>query len=207
MEPGRPYHDCPFALVIAQQYSSSPFDSLCSYSRKEKKIRHAYDKCHYFTFLHIWKDYVIQRVSVLRKVGKRLPSDVAPYPSWMKCSKYTVTKASELERKFVFVVNNAREGGKNLLICINTFSYSSFVLWQYSGKINFLITHSLVWTCALLFGQVWGTLLVPYSHNMPIPVSVRAKSSVCDRLLAGMTGSNPAGGLDVSLLWVLCVVR
>jgi hypothetical protein len=28
-----------------------------------------------------------------------------------------------------------------------------------------------------------------------------------DRLLAGIVGSNPAAGMDVSLLWVLCVVR
>jgi hypothetical protein len=30
---------------------------------------------------------------------------------------------------------------------------------------------------------------------------------VCGRCLAGIDGSNPAGGMDFSLLWVLCVVR
>jgi hypothetical protein len=30
---------------------------------------------------------------------------------------------------------------------------------------------------------------------------------VCGRSLAGIVGSNPAGGMDVCLLWVLCVVR
>jgi hypothetical protein len=30
---------------------------------------------------------------------------------------------------------------------------------------------------------------------------------VCGRSLAGIAGSNPAGGIDVCLLWVLCVVR
>jgi len=42
---------------------------------------------------------------------KRLPGGAAPYPSWTKSSNYTAAKASELERKFVFVVINAREGG------------------------------------------------------------------------------------------------
>lgn len=27
------------------------------------------------------------------------------------------------------------------------------------------------------------------------------------RLLAGIAGSNPAGAVDVSVLWVLCVIR
>jgi hypothetical protein len=31
--------------------------------------------------------------------------------------------------------------------------------------------------------------------------------AVCDRPLTGIVGSNPAGGMDVCLLWVLCVVR
>ena len=95
---------------------------------QEKKIRHAYDKCHYFTFLNICKNYVIRRVSVLRNVGTRLPSDTAPYPSWnvgkrlpmdaalypswTKSSNHAAAKASELERKFVFVVNNVCKGGK-----------------------------------------------------------------------------------------------
>ena len=38
-------------------------------------------------------------------------------------------------------------------------------------------------------------------------MAVRSKMSVCGRSLAGIVGSNPAGGRDVSLLWVLCVVR
>ena len=40
----------------------------------------------------------------------------------------------------------------------------------------------------------------------PIPVAAQPKTSVCCRTFAGMVGSNPAGGMDVCLLWLLCVV-
>jgi hypothetical protein len=33
---------------------------------------------------------------------------------------------------------------------------------------------------------------------MPVPVAARFKAWVCDRSLAGISGSNPAGGMDVS---------
>ena len=42
---------------------------------------------------------------------------------------------------------------------------------------------------------------------MSIPVAVRSKVSVCGLFPAGIVGSNPAGGMDVSFLWVLCLVR
>ena len=42
---------------------------------------------------------------------------------------------------------------------------------------------------------------------MAIPVAARSKAWVCGRSLAGIMGLNPAGGMDVCLLWVLCVVR
>jgi len=35
--------------------------------------------------------------------------------------------------------------------------------------------------------------------HMPIPVAVRSKASVCGLFLAGIGGSNPAGGMDVCL--------
>jgi len=34
-----------------------------------------------------------------------------------------------------------------------------------------------------------------------------SKARVCGRLLAGIAGSNPAVCMDISLLWMLCVVR
>jgi len=41
----------------------------------------------------------------------------------------------------------------------------------------------------------------------PIPVATRFEAWVCGRSLAGIVGSNLAGGMDVCPLWVLCVVR
>ena len=46
-----------------------------------------------------------------------------------------------------------------------------------------------------------------YDAGVPIPVAVRSKTWVFDRSLAGIAGSNPAGGMDVRLLWMLHVVR
>ena len=40
-----------------------------------------------------------------------------------------------------------------------------------------------------------------------IKVAARSKARVCGRSLAGIAGSNPAEGIDICLLWVLCVVR
>ena len=34
--------------------------------------------------------------------------------------------------------------------------------------------------------------------------SGRAKAKVCDHLLAGIAGSSPAGGMDVSVVSVVC---
>jgi hypothetical protein len=36
--------------------------------------------------------------------------------------------------------------------------------------------------------------------SVTIPVATRSKAWVCGRLLAGIAGSNPAGGMDVYLL-------
>jgi len=41
----------------------------------------------------------------------------------------------------------------------------------------------------------------------PIPVAVWSKVRVRGTSLAGIVGLNPAGDMDVCLLWVLCVVR
>jgi hypothetical protein len=36
--------------------------------------------------------------------------------------------------------------------------------------------------------------------NPPIPVAERCKARVCGRLLAGVTGLNPTGGMDVCVV-------
>lgn len=44
-----------------------------------------------------------------------------------------------------------------------------------------------------------------YVHVIqPIPVAVQSKALVCDRLIAGTAGSNPAEGMDVRLLYLFC---
>jgi hypothetical protein len=47
-----------------------------------------------------------------------------------------------------------------------------------------------------------STKKVVYVFQVPILVSARSKAYVCDRSLAGIAGSNPAGRKDVCLLWV-----
>jgi hypothetical protein len=44
----------------------------------------------------------------------------------------------------------------------------------------------------------------PAHHN---PVAELPQARVYGRSLAGIEGSSPTGGMDVCLLWVLCVVR
>jgi len=47
---------------------------------------------------------------------------------------------------------------------------------------------------------------VPFTGS-PIQLVAWSKAWVCSRSLAGIAGSNPAGDMDVYLLWVLCVVK
>ena len=42
---------------------------------------------------------------------------------------------------------------------------------------------------------------------VPVPVAARSEAWVCGRSHAEIVISSPAGGMDVSLLWVLCAVR
>jgi hypothetical protein len=42
---------------------------------------------------------------------------------------------------------------------------------------------------------------------LPVPEAARSKAWVCGRSPAEILGSNTTGGMDVCLLWVLCVVR
>jgi len=46
-----------------------------------------------------------------------------------------------------------------------------------------------------------------YVLSGPFPVAARSKSYVCGRSPAEIVGSNPTGGMNDSLLWMLCVVR
>ena len=68
-----------------------------------------------------------------------------------------------------------------------------------SKNINLAFRKHIVLYSGGGWGGQWGTL--------PIPVASRSNAWVCGLLLAGIVGSNTAGGIDVCLLWVLCVVR
>ena len=62
-----------------------------------------------------------------------------------------------------------------------------------SGECNHAVFHYAI-LCSILSLQ-------------PFPVTARSVSWVCGHSLAGIAVSNPAGSMDVCLLWLLCVVR
>ena len=51
------------------------------------------------------------------------------------------------------------------------------------------------------------TYCIGNAFQQALPVAMRSKAWVSRRSLAGIAGSNPAGGMDLCLLWILCVVR
>jgi hypothetical protein len=68
------------------------------------------------------------------------------------------------------------------------------------------VKHKLLLFCLYgLFNVVFSSS--QYIARVPIPVAARAKVWVCGASLAAIAVSNPAVGMDVCLLWVLCVVR
>ena len=46
--------------------------------------------------------------------------------------------------------------------------------------------------------------MISYYYVSPLPVTAQSKAWVCGRSLAGIVGSNPAGGMGVSLVSVVC---
>ena len=46
---------------------------------------------------------------------------------------------------------------------------------------------------------------ISLASTMPVPVAMQSNVWDYGHLLAGIVGSNPAGGMDICLLWVLCV--
>jgi hypothetical protein len=54
--------------------------------------------------------------------------------------------------------------------------------------------------------MIFKIILYLYYWYLPIPVAARSKVYDCSRLLAGIAASNPAGGMDVCLFWMLCFV-
>ena len=50
-------------------------------------------------------------------------------------------------------------------------------------------------------------IIINTTTTAPVPVAARSKAQVFGRSPAEIVGSNPTGGMDVCLLWVLCVAR
>ena len=54
---------------------------------------------------------------------------------------------------------------------------------------------------------IWRNINPLLLQQVPIPVAAQSKMWVCCRSLAGIVGSNPAWGMELFLLWVLCNIR
>jgi hypothetical protein len=81
--------------------------------------------------------------------------------------------------------------------CLNTLSYNS----MQSGSLLFTFCCTLPSQC-LHFTLNKGAV-IPFKT---VPVAVRSKAWVCGRSSAGIVGPNPADGMDICLLCLLCVV-
>jgi hypothetical protein len=58
-----------------------------------------------------------------------------------------------------------------------------------------------------IFTEIFSKSDTVICTSLQISVSARSGMWVCSRSLPAIDGSNPAGGMLVCLLWVLCVVR
>jgi hypothetical protein len=67
-----------------------------------------------------------------------------------------------------------------------------------------LVCHSSrsQWPCGLRRGSAAVRLLGSWVR-MPIPVAARSKAWVYGRSLTGIVGSNPTGGIDVCVVFVV----
>ena len=63
------------------------------------------------------------------------------------------------------------------------------------------------WMKDCISGALCPRFRFSWTAKPPIPLSARSKAWVCGCSLAGIVGSNPSLGVDVCLLWVLCVAR
>jgi hypothetical protein len=61
-------------------------------------------------------------------------------------------------------------------------------------------------SCGLIVTEGLSVNLQSLRFWTPIPVAAQSKAWVCGRSHVGIAGLNPAGSMDVCVLWVLCVV-
>ena len=67
------------------------------------------------------------------------------------------------------------------------------------------IVEFLHFTSPIIVGDLYRSRMCG-SHDLSWVVA-RSKASVSGRSLAGIVASNPGGGINVYLLWVLCFVK
>ena len=82
--------------------------------------------------------------------------------------------------------------------------------WYYAIHFGHKMLHQHISNCQALYLSI--RILVfqncaRYCTIVPVPVAARSKAWDCGLSPAEIVGSNPTGGMDVCLLWVLCVVR
>ena len=102
-----------------------------------------------------------------------------------------------------------KKGSYNRL-CVNyvrqTYCVGNFIFWKSVKKIRigklrhpsfaFISFDDVVISIMLITAIILQNVTPPYE---PIPVVVRSKALIWGRLIAGVAGSNPAEGVDVSL--------
>jgi hypothetical protein len=110
---------------------------------------------------------------------------------------------------------------RNIKIQFNCISELPTVICLYFICCNAYTIRERAWTSQkasklidqnILSADIWNSYLqirIKGANDLtaPIPVAVRSKAWVCGRSLTRIVVSNPTGGMDVCLLWVLCVVR
>ena len=69
-----------------------------------------------------------------------------------------------------------------------------------SGSLSFLETSGPVQAC----NGIALPLPLPLNITLPVPVTARSKAYVCGCSRAEIAGSNPTGGMDVSVVSVVC---
>ena len=109
------------------------------------------------------------------------------------------------------IIKHSAEIVSNFVMYINHISWKSvqrFELdinenrqhWNFASMTKtFFFERNKMGLCECIF-----CFHVPFSA---VTVASRSKASVCGRSPVEIVGSNPTGGMDICLLWVLCVVK
>jgi hypothetical protein len=77
----------------------------------------------------------------------------------------------------------------------------------YKNKANILTQQQLASLEGFMYVCMYICIYLFIYLFRPIPVATLPKVWVCGRALTGIVGSNPTGGMDVFLLYSVCVVK